>query len=964
MAEQLRVTQQGAEAVIVDEAEARVTQQGADVAVKDSTPAEDRITQQGAESVVLKEPSPLRITAQGLDIVLKPLPDVPEEECIPVDARIITTPLNDETLRPQFLGHKMILEVTESPLSVNEDDAVWSIMESGYCTRSTLQDALTWEFAIGDTDRVEREAKLFAGPDLIVGQPSAIFGGPVVGGFGELQDRGTPLFRVSAVEAEDFITLEYVQGPTPLSELGLLSLSNSSYINQIALPFAEISDRYREFDRSHIYPNIVVEFYDPESGDLIASSFGAVREVVGQFTPISKRIPVRSRGLLPSQRIDDRLIDGDEFTVDWGASQPSVGTRFLVYMYVTQATELTPFHLDGHPVDLAIQVYDPLGIPYDQESADNTKALLGPSLRILLRPTSSETALEVLENYLHGPAGFAYRVVEGVRHFYPTRYRDSATPSETLTLASLRGEGTPYDLSDQNIITRVIWEEVVFLLWENTEDTPLDSRPLDGLLPRERNTPFTQADSNAALNMGEQIYSYPGYIPEPFPVSLSLRNSFKQRVAEEIFFRWGRGGADVTLPCLRGFEALVGEFVVNELNYSPIPEAGQLLITVRPKDYPSRRPRQVLQVVKRSESPAGPDITFQVVGPVAADVEDATGFLVVPTITIAASVSAPNNVAVVTVTNWSAIVLVSGNRVEMQWATASSEPVQWNTAGSLFGGTAGAIGTPLLPAGSHVWARARTWNTDGRFSEWSTVVDIQLDALDPPTSFVGTRIEDTLAFVFTWVNGEPTEPLVIRFAKSLDQEWTEIGSLPAGTTRFDYAFEEANTIYRVEIFHRQLLPVLSESPHVETQVTTGTTIPTLDAPLNPEATTGGGNAMLCVDVGDLNADQTVFQYAAEQSDGTFGAWVTYAILSHSGTTVCGTVSVPQETSVFDPARNRFYQLQAYHTALGYVDSDPTDAITVDPWTLAGPSDSTPVSLISDNGDTLIIDSGDPLYGEV
>lgn len=968
MAEEVRVTQQGLEVTVTGDAEERVTQQGVEIAQVDATPIPFRVTQQGADIAALKDPPPFRVTQQGLDIAV-----LIGEECTPVDGRIITTPLNDETLRPQFLGHTMIVEVTEDPLSVDEDNATWTVQETGICTRATLVDALTWEFTLGDTDRKERDAKLFAGPDLLVGEPSHLLGGPVEGGFGEVPDLGRPIFRVSDVEADEFIVLRYVQGPLPLSFATWLEslfgpLIAQFYLNNIAQPFAQPTGDYSSFGRGFSFPQIVVQLYDPTTGDLVATGFGAIRMVAGQFTPLSKQILRRVRGgddRGQGPGTSDKLFDvGLEFAIDWATNQPAADTRYHVAMYVAQATDLTPFHFDGHPVDIATAIYDALGIEYDPLSAEDTKALLGPSVRMLLRPTREETALEVLEKWLQGPAGFAYRIVEGVRIFYPTRYRDSTTPAVTLTIDSLRGEGTPYHLSDQNVVTRVVWEEEAFLFWDESLDIPLDDRPLDGLIARPSNHTQRQQDSNAADYLGEQVYRYPGMLLGPYPVEPGQESIYKQQIAEEIFFRWGRGGAELTFPLLPGFAPLVGEFVVNTLEYSPIPEAGQHLITVRPKDYPSRSPRQVLQVTKRSDSPAGPECVFQVVGPVADDVTDATGFLVTPTITIAAAAAKPRNVAAVTVTNWSTISATSGNRVEMQWNTGSVEPLSWNSAGSLMGGTAGIIGTPILPAGSHVWARARTWNLDGRFSAWSSVVDLDLDDLLPPEDFVGTRVGDTLAFVFTWTNGAngtPGEPIVMRFAKGLDQEFTEIGVFPAGTTRFEYAFEEANVSYRVEIFHRQVEPVLSESAHVEITVTTGTTLPELDPPTNPTATTNGlGSITMCVDIGDVDADSTVFQYAEEQSDGSFGAWITWAIEPHAGGRLCSILTVPQEQSVFNPDRNKYFQVQAFHRALGFTDSDPTSTFTVDPWQVELPLDLE--QLYNYSGDPLANYSGVSLEG--
>lgn len=74
---ELRVTQQDLEALLAGVAPLRVTQQGAEAPLLNATPIAEQITQQGAEPVVLFNPTPLRVTGTGLDIVIKVIPDEP-----------------------------------------------------------------------------------------------------------------------------------------------------------------------------------------------------------------------------------------------------------------------------------------------------------------------------------------------------------------------------------------------------------------------------------------------------------------------------------------------------------------------------------------------------------------------------------------------------------------------------------------------------------------------------------------------------------------------------------------------------------------------------------------------------------------------------------------------------------------------------------------------------------------------
>jgi len=888
------------------------------------------------------------------------------EICSDTAGRIITTPLNDTTLRPQFIGHKVTVERTDDPYTVTEGNATWTVEASGYATRATLADALTWEFSVGDVDRVERDTELFAGPEVVAGEPSCLIGGPVTGGFGDLIDYGLPVYRVASVEAGEFLTLQYTSGPyTP-----------RDHINALAPQFLSRVSDYEAFGRGYIYPTLVVELYDPTTGDLVNTGTGTVRGEAGEFTPISLRSPVRPRGynigpggvLMPG-RLNERLVtSSDAITIDWADSQPTVGTRYKVRMYASRATETTPFHFDGHPVDFATAIYDALGIVYDSSTATTTKEALGPDFRVLLRPTAPEKALDVLEKWLYGPVGFAYRVVEGVREFYLTRQRSSSTPATTITIADLRGEGTPYEVSDRGILSRVAWEEQKFQFWEldarDADDVSQDTLAglaIDGLEAKDSTTVFTQDDSNAPPYQGEQAYRYPGFIVEPLETVAGEDATFKAHTAAELFYRWGRGTVEVRFPMLPTFTAEIGDFLVNEVDYSPIPEANETPITVRPKDYPGRTPRQVLQLVKRSEGIDGPDCTFLVVGPVAADVETAKGTLTLPTLSIAAEASQPKNAARITVTNWGTVGALSTNRVDIQYNTGASSPSTWNMLTTLMPAliATGRTATPVVEAGSKVWARARTWNLDGRFSSWSTPVSVVLTGLTAPSGLAAAVTGTTSEVTFTWTNGEATEPVVLRYQESGSSVWVEMATLPAGTTRYVYAFPDASTTYTVEVFHRQALPIVSESAADDVTFSTGASTPALTAPQSPAASSANGTVTLCVTVGDVLATRTVFEIAPEESDGSFTAWEVFASLAVGADRVCASTSVAYQTSPFVGTRARYYRVRAHHEATGYTDSADTTAITTDPWAITTPPPPIEGGTYSE-GDLLVADAAGTL----
>jgi hypothetical protein len=925
-----RISQVAVEAFVKPYATVRVTHLEASAWVA-GAPGLARVTHLDPSFAGTGEPGAVRVTHLYVYVL--------GEICSDTAGRIITTPLNDTTLRPQFIGHKVTVERTDDPYTVTEGNATWTVEASGYATRATLADALTWEFSVGDVDRVERDTELFAGPEVVAGEPSCLIGGPVTGGFGDLIDYGLPVYEVTSLEAGEFLTLKYKSGPyTP-----------KKFINALRRPFISSVSDYYAFQRPHVYPDLVVELYDPTTGALVTTGTGSIQGIAGQFTPISQRVfslyPQSQWGSSRAYIFTLLIGSKDEFTIDWADSQPTVGTRYKVRMYASRATETTPFHFDGHPVDFATAIYDALGIVYDSSTAATTKAALGPDFRVLLRPTAPEKALDVLETWLYGPVGFAYRVVAGVREFYLTRQRSSATPATTITIDDLRGEGTPYEVSDRGALSRVVWEEQKFQFWEldakNEDDVSSDTLAglaIDGLESVNSTTVFTQDDANAPPHQGEQVYRYPGFLVEPLATVAGEDATFKAHTAAELFYRWGRGTVEVRFPMLPTFTAAIGEFLVNAVDYSPIPEANETPITVRPKDYPGRTPRQVLQLVKRSEGIEGPDCTFLVVGPVAADVETAKGTLTLPTLSIAAEASQPKNAARITVTNWGTVGALSTNRVDIQYNTGASSPSTWNMLTTLMPAmiATGSTATPVVVAGSKVWARARTWNLDGRFSSWSTPVSVTLTGLTPPSGLAGAVTGTTSEVTFTWTNGEATEPVVLRYQESGSAVWVEMATLAAGTTRAVYGFPDASTSYTVEVFHRQALPIVSESAADDVVVVTGGTAPVLTAPQSPAASSANGTVTLCVTVGDVRATRTVFAIAPEKADGTFTDWEVFASLAVGADRVCASTSVAYQTSPFVGTRARYYQVRASHEATGYTDSAATTAITTDPWAITTP----------------------------
>ena len=65
-----------------------------------------------------------------------------------------------------------------------------------------LADAITWEFRVGDTRRIENTRQVFDGTSTVFAARGALFGGPIVGGpWGPINDRGGWKCKVVTVNA-------------------------------------------------------------------------------------------------------------------------------------------------------------------------------------------------------------------------------------------------------------------------------------------------------------------------------------------------------------------------------------------------------------------------------------------------------------------------------------------------------------------------------------------------------------------------------------------------------------------------------------------------------------------------------------------------------------------------------------------------------------------------------------------
>ena len=159
-----------------------------------------------------------------------------------------------------------------------------------------------------------------------------------------------------------------------------------------------------------------------------------------------------------------------------------------------------------HPVDLAVDVADYLGIATDSASVTSVKDTIGPDLVAEYRIPKTWNAAAFLRDCLFGPYGFAWRVdpSDAEREFVVTRLRDSTTPAAEVDADDLVDEGEPYELAEASVVTRVVWVQQQFSVWAGDDEA---DRPLDGLVSNLYTVRADPADAWVS-NASERILTY------------------------------------------------------------------------------------------------------------------------------------------------------------------------------------------------------------------------------------------------------------------------------------------------------------------------------------------------------------------------------------------------------------------------------------------------------------------------
>jgi hypothetical protein len=783
--------------------------------------------------------------------------------------RIVTAVLADPTGRQQLLSKRAFIEERTDEGAGFGD---WSVLTAGYITDVALTNALVYEFGVGSTQRIEQTNRVFdrcpdparypevtsrhngvanSGLYPTLDRASCIIGGPIIGDWGSYDDLGRPVFVVESLLGGQLVRLKWVEGfvhhheeNPPVSDDVRDIMNNAAleYLDSTApIPYPGAS----AFQLASM-PGLVCRTYDASTGAWLADhrplatgpTVGMIRRALGDWFFVGGSV---------------------EFVVEWNGAVPAVGDRYRVAVFPTAASERNPFHVSGHPVNIAASVYKLLGQPYNDSSRVEVEATLGFTLRTHLRIKEHAPASEWLENTLFSPFGFASRLNDDGEHeFFLTRQVGPETVG-TITIDDLHtDDGEIWTLEEQSAANLVVWESKSFLV--NDAPTTYDlSMPIDGVqeasVTIEVEPSDAQHSANAVFGDHEIRFELPGEIEgysTGTPDNPGPLDHFVAAIANPLFDWQGRGAIRGEFHALRGspaYDAKIGDTLVLDVPHYPSALPGAVPVSQR-----DLGPRLAF-VLQRTRTPEGATISFEDRGPA----EDPG---IVPEFTLAPDATFPHTVVEVTVTNEAAL---EGYRVRVEMLAATIEPSSGQFV-RMWSPDAGdnPFDLPPVCAGSIVWVRMRAESGDGQVGAWSAFQSEDLPDLTPPSAITtathGTRVE------VSWTNGETDLPVEVLFRLTAEDTYTTAAILPAGSTMYTLNLPSDSAEYVVAVRYRAG-PSSCVSTMATVDVITDVHLD-LSAPINPAAWADGrGTFGMEVD-GTAFPSGTEFWVASETAVGT------------------------------------------------------------------------------------------------
>ncbi len=882
--------------------------------------------------------------------------------------RVITSQLEDVNGLLQLGFLKTFIEGSR-------DGATWGrTLLGGYLTVARLVDAATWELTIQGALRALDGVRLFNPQsttlitDFLASWPvrGCVLGGPVMNsyakgaGFPNLKDLGGWRMKVRAFGPDSFGTYRYqlapvnVYGPpdfspdhghikdyadvinqgvsqlpiqnengttgfTTVNEAQLGSMWQGLFLLIDGVPFAPIAPDYspatgniRTVDPANPFLFLASDFF---AGNSLFAGQGLFARLHGQ-TPLTNDAIVKVRALtvLPSP--------------------------------------ISPVYLDRHPIDLLSDLCTLAGIGFVDTLG--IKTLFGADLRETLRLANPAITMGQLLKSAVYDLGIAIRSDASARVVpVATRKFSNALPTRTIddTLVHEGSVSLPFeqDVSVGGLQTVTFRQKVFGQAGDSFSggvptrtDLALGrvvvSNALDGITEREDTYTALNKDANPLLSGAEEV-AIAGQLRHSLAGQIAVDRTFWDTLAQELFDRFGRSNEQGELDLKRGDGT-------TDADLSDLGD--EVLLSI--KQLPNRNKRigddgsvgaRAVQIIRLTETPARRPVRWSSSG------ANAQPLTTKPTLSIAATSDLPRTTAQTTVTNAAALNGL-GYAVRFQMAlVAHGASAPASTAYVDYRITApaaiptGAVRMPAATAGYDVYVRARSEFAGHRPSDWSTVQHVSLSLVDDPTSVVAAAVSGDGSLVdLTWAiganAGADVTDLYVRLSAEAFSAAVRVGTVLAGSNRFQISGLTPGTAYKVSVQHRD--PSTGDlSDPVDASVTTDGSTMTLAAPTNAvgfsEATGAGRAAAVLTGLYGMGCQaiqfpaNVEFQEAIETSVGS-NLYGTFNVVARMPG-ISGDLTIFSRIAPNDGLRRR---LRARHVLDGTTPSLYTAPVTVTPWT--------------------------------
>lgn len=489
----------------------------------------------------------------------------------------------------------------------------------------------------------------------------------------------------------------------------------------------------------------------------------------------------------------------------WSTNQPAQDSLVRVSFHADGAatSDTLPLHIGGEdgkdPIQLAKDKYDAEGIRYDSDvfstydSSTNPDGLIGHPLipNMWWRITEPKKLGPWLEENVYKPLGLVpYLNDDGeiAPRFATLPLNEDPSTLTTVDASNVATDGHPtWNHHGTKAVTAV---KAKYRAARPADHKQSSSFAADLIEVNEEE--LDPIDHDRVSNVGRRVHTldYSGLW------SKDQTERLHKQFAREILDRYGDGPVDGQFKGLDALDSVSrGDLIKIDLDTFPNATATG-----------GRGGIRLVQVVGKTQTPAGPDFEFLDAGP-----NDQA--LSTPSVSISKNTSRSKEAVDVTISS----IDSDATRWTLQ-LKVGSDP--WETYDENPAGTT-SVTIYNLPSGTTIQARAMVTAPLRIRSDWATAASATLDGFTAPSS--PSASVDGRSITLSWTNGEddaPVMPVVMEGTSGTPADALD-SPLPPGTTEFTFSDLSASTQHTVGVYHTDGSTGGSSS-QTTTTATTGT----------------------------------------------------------------------------------------------------------------------------------------------